>query len=139
MAYAILVASEMPPDGVVAWPFRIQLADKTASVLNPSVDLLQASFWYVAVKVQVKASNNVVDFVLQSADVLAGTGNVNKIAGFDVAVTPSAATPHLFASAGLGTTILAGWFPRSQEFLNIIATLGGTCTYDAEVWATPMK
>jgi len=128
MAYAILVTGVVPPDGSVAWPFRIQLADKTADVINPSVDLLQAAFWFVNVKLQVKASGGVQTFLIQSADALAGTGNVKQLAGV-----------VSFGSTLLGTAIISGWFPLSQQYLNIDITIGTSCTYDAEVWGTPLK
>jgi hypothetical protein len=128
MAYAILVTSVVPLDGTVAWPFRIQLADKTADVLNPSVDLLQAAFWFVSVKIQVKAAVGANSVILQSADVLAGTGNVQQLG-------PSTA----LGTAILGAFTLQGWFPRSQQFLNIDVTITTSMTYDAEVWATQLK
>jgi hypothetical protein len=139
MAYAILVAALPVQDGTIAWPFRIQLADRTADVLNPSVDFAFAAFWVVAVKIQLKVSTGLTNFQLQSADVLAGTGNVNIIAGSTAAGTPSAATPWMFGTSLLGTTLLTGWFPRSQQFMNIDLTTTAAATYDAEVWATPTR
>lgn len=139
MAYAILVASVTPADATVSWPFRLQLADKSADVINPSTDMGFAAFWFVNVKIQVKASAGSNNFRLQSADALAGTGNVNQIAGLGDAATPSAATAYMFGSTILGCTTLSGWFPRSQQYLNIDWTGTSTVTFDAEVWGTPMK
>lgn len=139
MAYAILTVSLPVQDGAVAWPFRLQLADKTADVINPSVDLGFAAFWLVAVKIQVKVSSGSTNIRLQSADALAGTGNVNTIAGLGDAATPSAATAYMFGASILGTALLTGWFPRSQQYLNIDLTTTAAATFDAEVWGTPSK
>lgn len=128
MAYAILVDSVVPPATPVAWPFHIQLADKTADVINPSVDLLQAAFWFVQVKAQIKASGGVNSFLLQSANVLAGTGNVSQLGN---AVS--------FGSTLLGTAFAQGWFPLSQQYLNIDLTVGTSATWDFDVWATPLS
>lgn len=128
MAYAILVAAVMPPESAVAWPFRIQLADKTADVINPSVDLLQAAFWFVNVKAQIKASGGVNSVIIQSADALAGTGNVKQLGN-----------SLSFGSTLLGAGTLAGWFPLSQQYLNIDLTIGTSATWDFEVWGTPVK
>jgi len=128
MAYAILVTSAMPLDGTVSWPFHTTLADKTADVINPSVDLGQAAFWFVAVKAQLKASGGVNSFILQSADALAGTGNVQQLGN-----------SQSFGSTLLGSTIAHGWFPRSQQYLNIDLTIGTSATWDFDIWATPAK
>lgn len=126
MAYAISVVSLPVQDGAISWPFRLQLADKTASVINPSVDLGFAAFWMVAVKLSVKTPTAATVFQLQSADALAGTGNVWNLGGVKNYVIT---VPNF--------DVLTGAFPRSQEYLNIIQTNAGT--WDAEVWGTPLK
>jgi hypothetical protein len=128
MAYAILVAGVMPLDAAVAWPFHTTLADKTADVINPSTDLGSAAFWYVNVKAQLKASGGVNSFILQSADALAGTGNVQQIS-----------QPISFGSTLLGSAVASGFFPRSQQYLNIDLTVGTSATWDFDVWATQTK
>jgi hypothetical protein len=122
------VAGVLPADAAVAWPYHSTQADKTADVLNPSIDLGAAAFWYVNVKAQLKASGGVNSFVLQSADALAGTGNVQTIS-----------QSISFASTLLGSALANGWFPRSQQYLNIDLTVGTSATWDFDVWATPLK
>lgn len=128
MALAIVVKTVPIPDGQIAWPKQEELADKTADVINPSVDMGSAAFWLVVCQMEVKASNNTVAAVLESADALAGTGNVKQV-GQGVSL----------ASGVLGSLVPWGYFMRSQQYLNINVTLGGTCTFDAKVWGTPLR
>lgn len=128
MAYAILVTAVQPADAAVAWPFRLQLADKTADVINPSTDMGFAAFWFVNVKAQIKASGGVNSVIIQSADALAGTGNVKQLGN-----------ALSFGSTLLGSGTLSGWFPLSQQYLNIDLTIGTSATWDFEVWGTPTK
>lgn len=128
MAYAILVADVMPLDAAVAWPFHTTLADKTADVINPSVDLGAAAFWFVNVKAQIKASGGVNSVIIQSADALAGTGNVKQLGN-----------ALSFGSTLLGCGTLSGWFPLSQQYLNVDLTIGTSATWDFDIWATPVK
>src|SRR5678815_4820622 len=123
MAYAILVTSVIPLDGTVAWPVHVQVPDLTADKINPSVDLGAAAFWFIAVKAQIKASGGVNSFILQSADALAGTGNVQQIGN-----------SQSFGSTLLGSTHVTGWFPRSQQYLNIDLTIGTSATWDFDIW-----
>src|SRR5262245_52014996 len=126
MAYAIN-CKFISPFHAVAWQFHTTLADKTADTINPSVDLGSAQFWLLLNKFRLKASNNTVAVKIETADVLAGTGNVQEIA------------EGSFASSVLGSRILVGWTDRSQQFMNVNVTLGGTATYDVDVYGSPVS
>lgn len=127
MAYAITTKAILSPFMAVAWPFHIQLADKSADVINPSVDFGRADYWAVVAKFKLKASNNTVAVTLEFADALAGTGNVNEIAS-----SPA------FPSGVLGTRWLVGWGDVSQRYLNVNVTLGGTATFDMDIYGTTL-
>ncbi len=124
-AYAINVKSIVPPTEPVAWEKRIQLADVSA---DPAVqDLGKAAFWFVLVKLVIKASNNTVDARLVTTDDVGGITNPREIAKMDQVT-----------SATLGTRHLSGWTDKLQEFLTIDLTLGGTATIDIDIFATPL-
>lgn len=126
MALAINTVSSNFILDTVANPKKVSYADQTAD--SAGTDLGTNNRWAFQALIKIKASNNTVTAALVFADNSALSTNPVYCGQAGV-----------MGSARLGTIVLNGVCDDAKQFVGVDVTLGGTCTYDAVIYLSPLS